>query len=349
MSRQRFGEGLPFSASAIALAKSCRSASRASSTRAIVDQRKSRCPFSACERAAALVPARVATSCCAIPARPRRMSSARPRVRDSRAIRFVRSESMGSLADPGCLSISTNCARLPRTNNKCPRAATNSRGRGTERTSSRRVDSLPTIDGLPLSSNRSLGASNKGGTEMSPTVEIPDSLVLAAIERAALHRADGEPAMPVWAITEHLGIPRRSRNVRAQIAALEASGATERSRRHGIAMWSLTSAGKRRLTRARRGGEIELPESPQHAKWRNTRTLAAQEIERCHEAARDAVEAATGMLDAPVSSGPRFGRSSRSWIGLDWVRFRGFGQQNAAAAQTSDRETASSVRRRPLI
>ncbi len=144
----------------------------------------------------------------------------------------------------------------------------------------------------------------------TPAAAIPDPLVLAAIDRARIHRADGETAVPIWAITEHLGIPRRSRIVRAQIAALEASGAIERSRRHGIAMWSLTSAGKRRLTRARRAGEIELPESPQHAKWRNTRTLAEQEIERCHQAARDAIEAATAMLDAPVSDGP----SSDEWF-----------------------------------
>jgi DNA-binding MarR family transcriptional regulator len=114
----------------------------------------------------------------------------------------------------------------------------------------------------------------------TPAVEVPDSLVLAAIERAALHRADGETAVPAWAITEHLGIPRRSRGVRAQIATLEASGAIERSRRHGIAVLSLTSAGKRRLARSRRTGTIELPESPQHAKWRNARILAEQEIDR---------------------------------------------------------------------
>ena len=164
---------------------------------------------------------------------------------------------------------------------------------------------------LPEPFSRSLQPQEEP-TMSTPAVEIPDSMVLAAIERAALHRADGEPAVPVWAITEHLGVARRSRIVRDQIAALEASGAIERSRRHGIAVLSLTSAGKRRLTRARRAGEIELPESPQHAKWRNTRTLAGQEIERCHRAARDAVESATEMLDAPVSAGP----SSDEWFEL---------------------------------
>jgi len=186
-----------------------------------------------------------------------------------------------------------------------PRCA-NSRGRGTRSMNSRRarhptetVTASPSLEAV----SRSLQPQEEP-TMITPAVEVPDSLVLAAIERAALHRADGETAVPAWAITEHLGIPRRSRHVRVQLAALEAAGAIERSRRHGIAVLSLTSAGKRRLARARRAGTIELPESPQHAKWRNTRTLAGQEIERCHRAARDAVKAATEMLDAPVSAGP---------------------------------------------
>jgi hypothetical protein len=167
---------------------------------------------------------------------------------------------------------------------------------------------LDTLPAWPVSSSleavsRSLQLQEEP-TMSTPAAAISEPLVLAAIERAALHRVDGEAAVPVWAITEHLGVPRRSRSVRAQLVALEASGAIERSRRHGIAMLSLTSAGKRRLARARRSGEIELPESPQHAKWRNTRTLAGQEIERCHRAARDAIETATEMLDAPVSAGP---------------------------------------------
>lgn len=46
------------------------------------------------------------------------------------------------------------------------------------------------------------------------TTEIPDVTVLAAIDRAERHR--GRPGVPVWLIFEHLGIPRRSRRVRAQ-------------------------------------------------------------------------------------------------------------------------------------
>ena len=128
---------------------------------------------------------------------------------------------------------------------------------------------------------------------------------------AALHRADGEPAVPVWAITEHLGIPRRSRNVRAQIAALEASGATERSRRHGIAMWSLTSAGKRRLQRARRDGTVPaLPESPQHQAWRNARTIAAHEIECFRQNLGGCLNEATELLQADPPA------PSDSWFAL---------------------------------
>ncbi len=55
------------------------------------------------------------------------------------------------------------------------------------------------------------------------TTPIPDAMILAAIERAALHR--GRPGVPIWMILEHLGLPRRARRVRPQIRALTDAGA----------------------------------------------------------------------------------------------------------------------------
>jgi hypothetical protein len=150
----------------------------------------------------------------------------------------------------------------------------------------------------------------------TPTDVVPDELVLAAVERAARHRARDTSAVPAWAIVDHLGLPRRSRRVRAQLDALEGAGSLERSRRHGIPMWQLTPAGRQRLTRARHAGSVpELPESPQHRAWWQARTLAGQEIERLHLSARDDVEAAADLLDALVFNvSPR--PSSDTWFEL---------------------------------
>lgn len=132
----------------------------------------------------------------------------------------------------------------------------------------------------------------------------PDELVLAALERAARHQARDTQAVPVWAILEHLAIPRRSgaaRHVGARLAAMRAEGLVERSRRHGAVTWELTAAGAQRLRRARRGhGLPPLPESPQHRTWRVAHTAAGQEIERFRERLRELVDRAGLLLDAPA-------------------------------------------------
>jgi hypothetical protein len=139
----------------------------------------------------------------------------------------------------------------------------------------------------------------------TPADAVPDSLVLAAIERAARHRAPSIPTVPVpvWAITDHLAITRRSRRVRSQLNALEASGAIKRSSRHGFTVWGLTSTGRARLKRARRAGSVELPESPQHREWRNARTLAEQEIARFRLELRGRLTDARRLLDAKPPAG----------------------------------------------
>lgn len=142
------------------------------------------------------------------------------------------------------------------------------------------------------------------------TTEITDLHALAAVERAIRHRAPGpSAAVPVWVIREHLGVPARSgaaRQLRARLAALEGT-ALERGKRHGAEVWSLTAAGKRRLARARRKGELPvLPESPQHEAWRSARTLAQQRIEGFRVDVLGAIEHAQELLDlpAPVALAP---------------------------------------------
>jgi hypothetical protein len=100
----------------------------------------------------------------------------------------------------------------------------------------------------------------------TPVHVIPDELVLAAIERAERHRTNDVPGVPIWAITEHLGIARRSgsaRHVRSRLRALEASWSLECLRVRSVQVWALTAAGRRRLQRAVRAGDVPpLPESP---------------------------------------------------------------------------------------
>jgi hypothetical protein len=129
-----------------------------------------------------------------------------------------------------------------------------------------------------------------------------DELVLAAIERAARHRARDTSAVPIWAIAEHLGLRRRSaraRDMRAQLERMTADGELECGRRRGVLTWTLTSAGLRRLAAARVAGQaMLLPESPQHLAWRRARTAASCEIERFRQNLTDDLDDALGLLDA---------------------------------------------------
>jgi len=136
-----------------------------------------------------------------------------------------------------------------------------------------------------------------------PPEEPPSAeAVLAAIERAARHRARETGAVPAWAITEHLDVPRRSqraRRARTHLEALEAAGSLETSRRHGVTMWELTAVGRRRLRAARAAGRVpDLPESPQHRAWRNARTAAANEIERFTRRLSADLDQAARLLEA---------------------------------------------------
>jgi hypothetical protein len=129
------------------------------------------------------------------------------------------------------------------------------------------------------------------------TTQIPDVTVLAAIDRSERHR--GRPGAPVWLIFEHLGIPRRSRRVRAQLQALVQDGSIEQRRTHGVDVWTLAPGGRRRLQGA---GRVDLPESPQHREWRNAHTLAAHEIELFRRVLHDALAAAMAELDGMPDS-----------------------------------------------
>ncbi len=145
------------------------------------------------------------------------------------------------------------------------------------------------------------------GSGASSADEPSDELVLAALDRAARHRARDNAAVPVWAIFEHLGVSRRSaaaRQVRIRLDVMHAAGWIALGRAHGIQTWGLTSTGVRHLRRERRAGRVpRLPESPQHQRWRNAHTAAAQEIDRFERELRALLDETSQMLDVEPPAG----------------------------------------------
>jgi hypothetical protein len=146
-----------------------------------------------------------------------------------------------------------------------------------------------------------------------PTPEALPSkeLVLAAIERAELHRIKhddpvlyrGKPHRPgvlLSVVKQHLGLaPGGATTVRLRPTwnELQAAGLIERGRSNGMTVWKLTDAGKKYLTHVRPAGDIgSLPESPQHRYWRDARTVAAERIGEFSEMLQ--------TLGVDVSSGP---------------------------------------------
>ncbi len=190
---------------------------------------------------------------------------------------------------------------------------------------------------------------------MSTVKAVPDSLVLAAIERAQHHSPSNTPGVSVGAIKRHLGVPPRSRRVPAQLRALEASGALVTSRRHGVVTWALTTAGQRRLQRARRAGTVPaLPESPQHRHWRDARTAAAEEIERFERSMSDGLEDGARLLraDPPASSdewfalGDRLQRACRR-MGSASYCLREWGEPDDAHPDTDERDEPTDAKLDP--
>ena len=139
-----------------------------------------------------------------------------------------------------------------------------------------------------------------------------DLRVLAAVARAALHRADRSGAASLRDILAHLALARRTaaaRDVAARIEALVHAGKLDGDRRHGVSVWSLTRAGRRALAGAP-AGAAALPESPQHRAWRQARVLALLELPRLRAALRD------DLADARALLRDRGGASSSEWFAL---------------------------------
>lgn len=145
-----------------------------------------------------------------------------------------------------------------------------------------------------------------------PTLEPwpTDELLLAAIARAERHQQRSAVALSI--LKGHLGIAHNgatTRRLRPQLETLIAAEQIQRSRRHSVIVWSLTSQGRKRLEAAQGAGQVgELPESPQHQNWSKAQTIAGERIEQYHD------ELHRVLADTAILLGTEPPAPSEDWI-----------------------------------
>lgn len=130
---------------------------------------------------------------------------------------------------------------------------------------------------------------------------VDDALLLAAVERAALHNGPRRRGVLLREFFAHLGFlynGAATRQLRPQMDALIAFGALEQERQGRIRLLLLTDTGRRRLVQARRQRPVVLPESPQHRLWRHSRAAANERIDGYREGLRGLLDQAVALLDA---------------------------------------------------
>jgi hypothetical protein len=141
---------------------------------------------------------------------------------------------------------------------------------------------------------------------------VSDTQILAAIHRAEVHDEQDDASRAD--IAAHLGFVHNSwttKRLRPQIEALRATGRIRDVRRCGLDLLALTDAGRRALEKAQGAGAVILPESPQHRKWRHSRTLAGDRIDGFREALRTSMAEVGALLDeeqAPSDAWFEFGK-----------------------------------------
>lgn len=141
------------------------------------------------------------------------------------------------------------------------------------------------------------------------TDPIPDALVLAAVERAQSDSPHQDPGAVMSRIAAHLGyIPSAwtTRNVRPQMEQLTADGQLHRTRRHGVLVWAITPAGRRRLAQAKRRGQVALPESPQHREWRYAREEATDRLHELRQLFDSTLADASSLLETEAADSLSF-------------------------------------------
>jgi hypothetical protein len=152
--------------------------------------------------------------------------------------------------------------------------------------------------------------------ELRRVEPVSDTQILAAVERAELHNERQDEGVLRADLAEHLGFLHSgwtTRQLRPQLDALRAAGLLRDLRRQGLNVVGITSAGRRALAQARTAGEtIELPESPQHRRWRHARSAAGERIDGFRQQVHAALDEARRLLDADqVPSGAWFDLAGR--------------------------------------
>ena len=131
---------------------------------------------------------------------------------------------------------------------------------------------------------------------------VGDNLVLNAVEHAQRHDSKRGHSVSLIRIAEHLGFLHgacTTRHMRPLLSALVQVGALEHSRSMSRDHWALTSAGRRRLGRARRQGEqLQLPEAPQHRLWREKHTRAVERMGEYRARMREVLDQAAALLES---------------------------------------------------
>jgi hypothetical protein len=128
---------------------------------------------------------------------------------------------------------------------------------------------------------------------------VSDAQLLAAIHRAEVHDEQDDASRAD--IAAHLGFVHNSwttKQLRPQLDALRAAGRIRDVRRNGLDLLALTAVGRRALEKAQGAGAVSLPESPQHRKWRHSRTMAGDRVDGFREALRASMAEVGALLDA---------------------------------------------------
>jgi hypothetical protein len=130
---------------------------------------------------------------------------------------------------------------------------------------------------------------------------VPENLVLAAVERAQRHETRRVEPVVLTRIAQHLGFTpgaHTTRQMRPLLSGLAQAGSLKHLRRFSRDQWALTSAGRRRLTRAYRSGEqLALPEAPQHRLWREKHIRAVDGMGEYRARLREALSQADALID----------------------------------------------------
>ena len=117
---------------------------------------------------------------------------------------------------------------------------------------------------------------------------------------------EGQELGPFTPVPRRAGLGRDPASAAPpQLESLRVAGSLERTRKHGQYQWTLTPRGRRRLAAARRAGRVgELPDSPQHRRWRHAREEAERRIDDFRTLiyqTLDAAEAIAEPADGPGS------------------------------------------------